>query len=245
MTGFVSNDPLDNLTNLYQRPIVIPANRLPTTKDIYPPCTLWILSLGSSAVIYITTGQGIWFPLISGPTGTFNLTGNAGGEVAPTDNNIFVLGDGNNVTTVGIPGTSTININLFTPIAFFTPTIFGSTTSGTTTYSVQSGTYSRIGNIVYAQLSIAWTATTGTGDLTLTGFPYNFGGAQPRAPVCTAWIENMTWPTGVTYFVGVGGDATKNMVFPGEQTGAPAANLQMQASGIINLSVVYITSDTF
>jgi hypothetical protein len=140
-----------------------------------------------------------------------------------------------------------VDANAFVEIqplsTFFTPTVSGSTIPGTTTYTVQSGTYYRIGSLVYSQFTIAWSATTGTGDVVLDGWPYNFGGASPRAPVATVWVENMTWPSGVTYFVGLGQDNTTTMVIEGLQSGMISQHLQMQATGTINASLVYFTSD--
>jgi len=53
----------------------------------------------------------------------------------------------------------------------FTPTFNGST-PGTTTHSLQSGTYTKIGKVVYYNIRLAWTNTTGTGDGVIGGFPY-------------------------------------------------------------------------
>lgn len=56
--------------------------------------------------------------------------------------------------------------------ASFTPTIKGSTVAGAYTYSTQSGTYVRIGNLVQFQARVVWTTGTGTGQLTLSGLPW-------------------------------------------------------------------------
>jgi hypothetical protein len=53
----------------------------------------------------------------------------------------------------------------------WTPTYFGSTTAGTTTYNHQDGTYVKIGNSVYCECYLDWTATTGTGDGLVGGLP--------------------------------------------------------------------------
>jgi len=55
----------------------------------------------------------------------------------------------------------------------FTPTYFGSSTAGTTTYTLQSGTYTRTGNVLYYNIRIAWSNATGTGNGTIGGFPYS------------------------------------------------------------------------
>jgi hypothetical protein len=55
----------------------------------------------------------------------------------------------------------------------FTPTIVGSTTAGTATYGGgQSGTYTKIGNVVYFNIYLGYSAGTGTGDLRIAGLPF-------------------------------------------------------------------------
>jgi hypothetical protein len=65
----------------------------------------------------------------------------------------------------------------------FTPTYYGSTTAGTTTYTLQSATYTRIGNVLYYNIRIAWSNATGTGNGTIGGFPYNAQNAYHTASV--------------------------------------------------------------
>lgn len=55
----------------------------------------------------------------------------------------------------------------------FLPTIFGSTTPGTQTYSIQSGYYQRIGRTVHFQVSLSITANSGgTGTALLGPLPF-------------------------------------------------------------------------
>lgn len=71
-----------------------------------------------------------------------------------------------------------------------TPLITGTTTAGTGTYSGQFGGFTRIGNRVFYDLFVAWTAHTGTGniqvDLNDIPFPSSassnrYGGVTIRA----------------------------------------------------------------
>jgi hypothetical protein len=57
----------------------------------------------------------------------------------------------------------------------FTPTIFGASTAGSTTYSFQNGIYTKIGRVVYFFVDVQWTAQSGTGDLTMGGLPFTCG----------------------------------------------------------------------
>lgn len=54
----------------------------------------------------------------------------------------------------------------------FTPTIVGSTNAGTGTYTTQSGQYTKIGNLVFVTMTLAWSAHTGTGNILIEGLPY-------------------------------------------------------------------------
>jgi len=54
----------------------------------------------------------------------------------------------------------------------FTPTIYGGTTAGSTTYANQSGTYTKVGRVVYFIVDVGWTAQTGSGSLNMGGLPF-------------------------------------------------------------------------
>jgi hypothetical protein len=54
----------------------------------------------------------------------------------------------------------------------WTPTISGTSTAGTGTYSAQNGRYTKIGNQVTVSAYINWTAHTGTGNMNLSGLPF-------------------------------------------------------------------------
>jgi hypothetical protein len=50
--------------------------------------------------------------------------------------------------------------------------ISGTTTSGTGTYTAQQGTYVKVGGMVTVYGYVAWSAHTGTGNLTVSGLPF-------------------------------------------------------------------------
>lgn len=54
----------------------------------------------------------------------------------------------------------------------FAPTVLGSTTAGVGTYTTQQGNYTRIGDRLFFNLRLKWTATTGTGNLRVGGLPF-------------------------------------------------------------------------
>jgi hypothetical protein len=59
------------------------------------------------------------------------------------------------------------------PNTLFTPTLYGGTTAGTPTYTIQQGQYTKTGNVVHFKLRIDFTAKTGiAGALKIGGLPF-------------------------------------------------------------------------
>jgi hypothetical protein len=55
----------------------------------------------------------------------------------------------------------------------WTPTAFGQTTAGTTTYGAsRSGSYVKVGKLVTVTFVVQWTASTGSGDTRIGGLPF-------------------------------------------------------------------------
>lgn len=192
MTGFVSSDPLDNLTNVYQRPIFIPADRIPTTNDLQPPGTFWQNGIGGN--IYQTKGQGIWALSNSSTSNLFTLSGDTG-TATPSSNNIAIVGTSGKVSTVGSGAQIAINlIGPYTPATFTAyAVITGGTTSGGSLQSIASvGTSGQVltsngaGALPTFQnaaiTSPVSVANGGTGDTTLTAHGVLIGeGTSPVA----------------------------------------------------------------
>ena len=100
----------------------------------------------------------------------------------------------------------------------FTPTIDGTSTGGTGTYSTRVGTYTKIGNRVYFSVYIVWTAHTGTGDMNMDGLPFtsSSNNFSPSAVVnsnivlsanniLSAWVVDSTTRVSFTQYPSGGG----------------------------------------
>lgn len=72
----------------------------------------------------------------------------------------------------------------------WSPTYVGLTTAGVTTYVEQSGNYTRVGRVVFAQGRVRWSAASGTGDAVIS-LPFA-AGAYTYNPI-TIYTENLTF----------------------------------------------------
>ena len=58
----------------------------------------------------------------------------------------------------------------------WTPSYYGSSSAGTTTYASRNGTYQKIGNCVFCEWYLDWSSKTGTGDALIGGLPFTASG---------------------------------------------------------------------
>jgi hypothetical protein len=102
---------------------------------------------------------------ISGNTTQGNTT--AGIAVSPNADPASVSGNINNGIPYYLAGT-------------WTPVVEGSTSAGTGTYTEQLGRYTKIGNMLFFDFIIFWSAHTGTGNTLITGLPVPSDGLEPQ-----------------------------------------------------------------
>lgn len=103
------------------------------------------------------------------------------------------------VTSITFDGTNFLSVY---QEGTWTPTLYGSTSAGSTTYASQGqyGYYTKIGNLVYCQGYIAITAATGTGYAIIGGFPFTCKNVPQNYAIGSASINasGWAWPTGTT-----------------------------------------------
>jgi hypothetical protein len=83
----------------------------------------------------------------------------------------------------------------------FTPTLYGASSAGTTTYATVTGNYTKVGNRCTVNFVCSVTATTGTGSLRLGGLPFSSSGENTTAIM----VNNLNWGGG-TYLMAYVGD---------------------------------------
>jgi hypothetical protein len=163
------------------------------------------------------------------------LTANAGSPSFSASPQITALGIGAAAGASGLTFDGTNLLGNYVAWTSFTPTLTGASTAGTTTYSSQTGNYSRIGNIAIVQFDIVITAATGTGNLLIGNLPFTINGGNYYA---SAYVNNFTWPTSTTQLLLSPQTGTTTSQIVGLGSGNHAAFLQIanvtgEVSGVI------------
>ncbi len=124
----------------------------------------------------------------------------------------------------------------------FTPAIIGTTTAGTGTYVVQGGTYTKIGNVVYVQISLVWSAHTGTGALQLSGLPFTSGSAAAKHyGFLSGYVSNLTLSAS-NYFLGaqVVSSSTLATFYENDVGGGTSTTVAMDSAATLEINGSYL-----
>jgi hypothetical protein len=122
----------------------------------------------------------------------------------------------------------------------FTPVLAGTTLAGTGVYTTQTGTYTKIGRLVYAKIALTWTAHTGTGNMNITGLPFTPASGGIGRSAGSMAISNITY--GGTHLFAEIGDSSTNVVPTQTTTGATSSRIPMDVTGTIIISISYETT---
>jgi len=125
------------------------------------------------------------------------------------------------------------------PIGDFTPTVIGTSSAGTGTYTTQVGTYKIIDNVLYFNLRVNWSAHTGTGDMKIAGLPVACANVAGYAPAVTVNAENITFPVGATAIIAIVETGASTIELRGSGTGLAPTPVALDTAGNINISGFY------
>jgi len=78
----------------------------------------------------------------------------------------------------------------------WTPAITGSSTAGTATYTNQVGTYTKIGNRVFIQITVVYTGGTGSGNFRITGLPFTTSSTSNFYSALSIYCSNIALTAG-------------------------------------------------
>lgn len=117
--------------------------------------------------------------------------------------------------------------------ATFTARIDGTTLAGAGTYSVQVGKITKVGERVFGEAEITWSAHTGTGNMKIAGLPFTNGAR--KSPVSLSF-SNLTFAAALHGYVEASG--TTIALFTAATTAAEAA-LPIDTAATLRVSFSY------
>jgi hypothetical protein len=120
----------------------------------------------------------------------------------------------------------------------FTPTITGSSSAGTATYSVQFGQWYRNGDVVTFSANVVWTGHTGTGNIQLIGLPSPSLNPNNRRQYFPVSLDGIPF-TGPSIAAGFTGTDTNISIYQTTALGVVSL-VPMDASGELSVSGSYI-----
>lgn len=112
-------------------------------------------------------------------------------------------------------------------------TYLGATSAGVTTYTTQDGFYVRIGNVVFFNGRVVWTAATGTGNA-IVSLPFTAQNTTGMRYAIRLFITNVTFANGSVQAAIAPGGTTFNMASPA--TNAASTAVAVEAAGDIIFS---------
>jgi hypothetical protein len=225
------------------------------------------LNTGSNNTFF---GAGAGYAMTTGGKNTIVgfYTGNQSGLDIRTASNYIVLSDGDGLPIIASAASKTVALqgalpNAGTGITFpatqsassdantlddyeegtWTPTIKGSTTSGTGTYTLQIGSYVKIGSIVTVQANILITNHTGTGNILLSGLPFNaFSTTNNWGTINIGYVSDLAL-TALNYLTGmIAWSSSDVTLFQTPVGGGTATQVPMDTSFSIVYTATYRTT---
>lgn len=160
------------------------------------------------------------------------------GDVTLSTGNVVIGTSGKGIDFSATPNTGTSELFADYEEGTFTPTIVGTTTAGIGVYTAQTGRYTKIGNRVYVNIYLLWSAHTGTGNMRVDGLPYTSINVANTYSSFSAYISSLTLTAGYWLQPYVG----SNRVFISleqVQAGAVSIAVPMDISSEIMLSGFY------
>jgi hypothetical protein len=122
----------------------------------------------------------------------------------------------------------------------WTPIIAGSTAAGVGTYTVQAGTYTRIGNLVFLSGTVTWTAHTGTGNMLIQTLPFTSRNLANYHYDVTVNLSNIVLPAGTVQIMGEIQGSSTQIILEGTRTNNTNLPVSMDNTGTADISGFYL-----
>jgi hypothetical protein len=122
----------------------------------------------------------------------------------------------------------------------FTPTIIGSTVAGTASYSLQVGRYTKIGNIVFINIILSYSAGNGAGNLRISNLPFTALTAASDQSLAMS-VSNIALTAGHVATNYVLSNSSLVIITSYPSGGGAGANVTYDGAGVINVTGHYET----
>lgn len=164
----------------------------------------------------------------------------ASAAISINQNLVFASGKGIDFSaTANSSGTMTSELLSDYEEGTFTPTIAGTSTTGTGTYSSQLGRYTKVGNRVYFTAYIVWSAHTGTGSMLVASLPFVSNSTTSNYNSVLSYNSGVSMTAGyiMQAYVGFGVSTVTLAQVP--TGGGSAINVSMDTAGEMIVTGVY------
>ena len=163
------------------------------------------------------TSSKIWCDI---PNARLRMQYNGGTTVGIDQSGNVQLANGSGISFSASGNFGTMNSEILDDYeeGYWTPTIGGHVSDGSSTYGNQKGSYVRIGSIVHLNWYISWTSTSASGQFRIHGMPYNSAstyGTNYNITVGSMMFDNINVPYQYGQMVPYFSHATNQLVFYG------------------------------
>lgn len=124
----------------------------------------------------------------------------------------------------------------------FTPTIVGTTSAGAGTYSVQNGYYTKVGNRVFVNIALDWSAHTGTGNMRVSGLPFANENVTGNFGIPSFYFTGIALFANRTLQGFVSTNGTQILLYQIETGGGTNGLVPIDTAAALNISMQYQTA---
>jgi hypothetical protein len=153
----------------------------------------------TAAVLQVINDNNSWNITSGTSTSQFRIDNNLVGTALTINNNgaVALAGASQTASGVGItfPATQSASSDANTLDDYeegtWTPTIIGTTVTGTASYTQNSARYTKIGRMVFVETYISWSGGTGSGALRIAGLPFTSSATETYPGLVVSYFENI------------------------------------------------------
>jgi len=121
----------------------------------------------------------------------------------------------------------------------WTPTVVGSATAGTASYTIQVGSYTKVGQQVTVQFRMDYSGGTGAGNLRISGLPFTSGNVANRFFYGSVSLANIATGASTQAYLTILNNVSFIAVDQFPLGGGASNNVTYDAAGSINGTVTY------